>query len=159
MSTPAAERPNRIPWPPLIYLVAVAIGAVLAYFVELPWIPPPFSDIAFAAGWLMVAAAIAIDVLSMRQMHRARTTILPTRGAEHLVTGGPFALSRNPIYLANTMIVLGIGLISGVAWFLLLAILAAYATQKLAIEREEHHLGVRFGKHYRDYCKRVKRWI
>ena len=36
---------------------------------------------------------------------------------------------------------------------------AAYATQKLAIEREERHLQARFGKRYIDYAKRVRRWI
>ena len=34
----------------------------------------------------------------------------------------------------------GVGLISGIAWFILLAVIAAFITQKLAIEREEKHL-------------------
>ena len=37
--------------------------------------------------------------------------------------------------------------------------IAAFATQKLAIEREEQHLAARFGKKYLDYKKRVRRWI
>jgi protein-S-isoprenylcysteine O-methyltransferase Ste14 len=54
---------------------------------------------------------------------------------------------------------IGVGLITGIAWFLPLAIVAAFLTQKLAIEREERHLEARFGKRYRDYAKRVRRWI
>ena len=44
-------------------------------------------------------------------------------------------------------------------WFLVLALVAAFLTQKLAIEPEERHLDVRFGKKYREYSKKVRRWI
>jgi protein-S-isoprenylcysteine O-methyltransferase Ste14 len=57
------------------------------------------------------------------------------------------------------MLVLGIGLVSGIVWFLLLAILAAFTVQKLAIEWEERHLQARFGETYLDYARRVRRWI
>jgi hypothetical protein len=60
--------------------------------------------------------------------------------------GSSFSFTRNPLYLAGTKLVLGIGLVSGIVWFLLLAVLAAFAVQKLAIEREERHLQTRFGK-------------
>jgi protein-S-isoprenylcysteine O-methyltransferase Ste14 len=153
-------RPNRLPWPPLIYVAAIAASVLLGYLVPLPWLPPsPFADILFAIGWIAVAGAVLIDISAMRTMQRARTTIMPNRGSEHLVTSGPFSFTRNPIYLANTMIMIGVGFISGIAWFLILALVAAFATQKLAIEREEKHLEARFGKKFRDYTKRVRRWI
>jgi protein-S-isoprenylcysteine O-methyltransferase Ste14 len=57
------------------------------------------------------------------------------------------------------MLMIGIGLIAGIVWFILLAPVAAFVTQKLAIEREERHLEARFGKKYRDYTKKVRRWI
>jgi protein-S-isoprenylcysteine O-methyltransferase Ste14 len=78
---------------------------------------------------------------------------------DHLVTDGPFSFTRNPIYLGGTMLVLGIGLVSGIVWFLPLAILAAFTVQKLAFEREERHLQARFGETYLDYAGRVRRWI
>lgn len=155
----AHARPNSLPWPPLIYIVAIALSVLLHLILPLPWLPSPLSDILFACGWLMVAGAVMIDISAMRTLHRARTTIMPHRASEHLVTGGAFALSRNPIYLANTMIMFGAGLISGIVWFFPLALVAAFATQKLAIEREERHLEARFGKKFRDYAKRVRRWI
>jgi protein-S-isoprenylcysteine O-methyltransferase Ste14 len=59
---------------------------------------------------------------------------------------GPFSFTRNPLYLAGTTLVLGIGLVSGIVWFLLLAVLvsgivwflllavlAAFAVQKLCV--------------------------
>jgi len=101
----------------------------------------------------------ALWVSSVRMMMRARTTLNPKGMPEHLLTAGPFAVSRNPIYLANTVLLIGIGLIVGSVWFLLLAFAAAFLTTKLAIEFEEKVLSERFGKRYRDYSRRVRRWI
>ena len=154
-----AARPNVIPWPPLIACAAIAAAIVLGLLVPLPWLPPPMSDILFAVGWVMIAGALAIDITAMRTMSRHKTTIMPNRASDHLVTDGPFSFTRNPIYVGNTMLMIGIGLIAGIVWFLLLAPIAAYATTKLAIEREERHLEARFGKKYRDYRKKVRRWI
>jgi protein-S-isoprenylcysteine O-methyltransferase Ste14 len=152
-------RRNRLPWPPLIYLAGIAASVVLHLVYPLPYIGPPLSDILFAVGWLLIIGVVAIYVSAFRTLRRAKTTAMPHRGSEHLVTSGPFSFTRNPIYLANTMLMVGVGLIWNVAWFFLLALVAAYLTQKLAIEREERHLEVRFGKKYRDYAKRVRRWI
>jgi protein-S-isoprenylcysteine O-methyltransferase Ste14 len=155
----SSAAPSRVPWPPIIYLSAIAAGILLHMLYPLPWITRPVSDLLFAFGWLLVAATIAIHVTAFRALVRGKTTIMPNKPSEHLVTSGPFSFTRNPIYLANTLLMLGIGLIIGSIWFLLLALLAAFVTQKLAVEAEEKHLADRFGKRYRDYSKRVRRWI
>lgn len=157
--TDIQTRPNRLPWPPILYLAAIAVSVALGLLFPLPWISAPLSDILFAAGWLLVAAMVALDFSAMRTMARAKTTIMPNKASEHLVTSGAFSFTRNPIYLGNTLLMIGIGLITGIAWFLPLAVVAAFLTQKLAIEREEKHLEARFGKKYRDYAKQVRRWI
>ena len=151
--------PSRLPWPPIIYVAAVALAIVLQWLWPLPWIGSPISDLLFALGWLMVLAALALDLGAMQTMRKAKTTILPTRAAEHLVTGGPFAISRNPIYLGNTTLMVAIGFIAGSLWFVLLAPAAAILTTYLAIKPEERHLTERFGKRYRDYQKKVRRWF
>ena len=155
------ERPNRIPWPPLLYGSAIlaAVGAQFLFPLGFAWIPHPFSDILCAMGWVIIAAALALDFSAMATLHRARTTVWPNRRSDHLVSSGPFRITRNPIYVGNTMLMIGVGLVSGILWFILLAFAAAFATQKLAIEREERHLAHRFGKPYRDYMKKVRRWI
>ncbi|MEO3999106.1 isoprenylcysteine carboxylmethyltransferase family protein [Mesorhizobium sp. CAU 1732] len=157
--TDIRDSPNTLPWPPVIIVAAVALAILAHWLMPLPWLPMQLAEFFFAIGWLVVAGAIAIDIAAMRAMSRARTTIMPHRGSDHLVTGGPFAFTRNPLYLGNTMLMVGVGLISGILWFILLAPVAAFATQKLAIEREERHLELRFGKKFRDYSKKVRRWI
>lgn len=151
--------PNRVPWPPILYLLAIVVAAVLGLLFPLPWITEPLSDLLYAAGWLAVAGVAAIYYSAMRTLKRAKTTIRPDRPSEHLVTSGAFSFTRNPIYFANTLLMIAIGLITANIWFIALAVIAAFATQKLAIVPEEKHLQARFGKKYIDYSKRVRRWI
>jgi protein-S-isoprenylcysteine O-methyltransferase Ste14 len=148
-------RPNSLPWPPIIYLAAIAASVLLNVFYPLPWFGQPLSGILFVLGWLMIAAFVALNISAIRAMRRAGTTVRPDRGTDHLVTDGPFSFTRNPLYV----LILGIGLVSGIMWFLFLAILAAFTVQKLAIEPEERHLQARFGETYLDYARRVRRWI
>jgi protein-S-isoprenylcysteine O-methyltransferase Ste14 len=151
-------RPNRLPWPPLIYLAAVAASIVLWIVYPLPWIGEPLAGILFAVGCVLVVAVVALEYSAMRTLAAAKTTIRPDKTSEHLVTSGPYSFTRNPIYLGNTLLMIAIGLIAGIAWFLFLSLVAAFVTQKVSIEREEQHLEIRFGKKYRDYAKRVRRW-
>jgi protein-S-isoprenylcysteine O-methyltransferase Ste14 len=153
------ERPNTLPWPPIIVVGGVALAILLHYLVPLPWLRGPLAEFLFAIGWLVVAGAIALFVTAIRAMERHRTTVRPDKGSEFLVTDGPFSFTRNPIYLANAMAMIGLGLIAGIPWLPILAIVVSFVTQKLAIEREEKHLELRFGKRFRDYAKKVRRWI
>jgi protein-S-isoprenylcysteine O-methyltransferase Ste14 len=157
VTEPAA--PSRIPWPPILYVAAVIVAIVLGVAYPLPWIGEPLAGLLFAVGWILAVAAIGIFAAAVRTLSRARTTVMPTRASEHLVISGPFAFTRNPIYLANTTLVIAIGLIVGSVWFPVLAVVAAIATTQLAIKGEERHLAARFGKKYRDYAARVRRWL
>ena len=112
-----------------------------------------------AAGIAAILAGLGLDVATMVTMRRARANILPHRAATALVTGGPFALSRNPIYLGNTMMLGGAGLAFANAWFLLAAWMAARLVTVLAIQREEAHLASRFGAAWDAYARRTPRWL
>ena len=148
-----------LPWPPLIYLSAIVIAVLLTVFYPLPWIGGLLGDLLFVIGLLVVLAVIALWATAFRTMIAARTTIHPNGMPAHLVTTGPFSMSRNPIYLANSLLLIAIGLAGGMAWFVVLAFIASFAVSKLAIEREEKVLALNFGKKYRDYQKRVRRWL
>ena len=153
------ERPNTFPWPPLVSVSAVALAIVLHWLIPLPWLSGPISELLFAVGWLVVGASVAMVIAALRALHRSGTASSPIHGASHLVTTGPFSFTRNPIYLGAVTTMLGLGLISGILWFLLLAPITGFVVQKLAVEREERHLETRFGKKWRDYAKKVRRWI
>ncbi len=145
--------PNRLPWPPLLYAGWLVIGILLEQavpsVVPLPW----------WIGWFVALAGIAFDAAAMWAMHRAGTNILPHRGADRLLTTGVFAVSRNPIYVGNTLLLAGVGLAAGSLWIVGAAFVAAYLTHHLAVLREEAHLEARFGEAFRAYRATVPRWL
>jgi protein-S-isoprenylcysteine O-methyltransferase Ste14 len=76
-----------------------------------------------------------------------------------LITHGPFAYSRNPIYLAATFIWLGWAIFYGSVLMLILAVVGWTFFKYLKVPQEERGLEARFGEVYRGYCRRVPRWI
>jgi len=155
----AQNGPMKGYWPPMIFGGCALLATILAYLAPLPWLPRPLSDFALAAGFVIAVGGVWIILAAGRALDRAGTTVLPTRRASHLVTRGPFSFTRNPIYLGMTMLLIAAGLMLGWIWLIASAILAAFLARKIAIEPEERHLEQRFGKSYRDYRKRVRRWI
>lgn len=155
----AQEKPGWLPWPPLIYLFSIVVAVLLGLFYPLPWITGLLADLLFVIGLLLILAVLALWVTTFRAMFRAKTTINPNGTPTHLLTSGPFSLSRNPIYLADSLLMIGVGLIGGLAWFIVLAFAASYAVSMVAIRREEKVLRQKFGKKYRDYERTVRRWI
>ena len=84
-----------------------------------------------------------------------------TRGGnvKTLVTSGPFALVRNPLYLANFAIAYGLVVLSKIGW-LLWAFPPLFALQYAAIVAwEERILAAAFGDAYERYRRRVRRWV
>jgi protein-S-isoprenylcysteine O-methyltransferase Ste14 len=150
-----ADRPNTIPWPPLIFIgmaaIAIALGRIWPLGVD--WSPLKY------IGAAMLLLGIAIEVWSFFSFRKHQTTIMPNKGAERLITSGPFAHSRNPIYLANTFLVSGAGFFFDNLWLIPSALIAALLTQELAIKREEKHLAIKFGEAWTDYTRRVSRWF
>lgn len=159
MSHDISQRPNRIPWPPILVISAI----VSAWVLESVW--PASSLFAGWMPWLRIAgvlialAGIGLDLAAMIAMRRARTNVMPNRGAQHLVSTGIFAVSRNPIYLGNTLLLAGIALAWPSPWLLVTALIAAVLVDRLAIRREERHLSARFGAAFAEYMQRVPRWI
>jgi len=153
------DRPNRIPWPPILTLSALAVGILLSVFWPLAWFGGAAGGVIQAVGFALAATAVLLYATSFREFRRANTTILPTGTASHLITTGPYRFTRNPIYLANVLLLLGIGAMFGLPWFFPIAILNGIGEQRLAVVREEAHLEHQFGKAWRDYRKRVRAWI
>lgn len=77
---------------------------------------------------------------------------------ERLVTSGPFALCRNPMYLGHLIFLSGLALSLSSRVGAVLALGTAVWLQ-FRVRRDERRLAVRFGEPYMQYCSRVKRWI
>jgi protein-S-isoprenylcysteine O-methyltransferase Ste14 len=151
-----AERPNTLPWPPILYGSAAIAAWLAGRVVPLAWLDDPRIVI---VGWGLITIGLGLDIWAMVVMTRHRANILPHRAATALVTGGPFAWSRNPIYLGNTVLLAGCAAAFGNPWLLLAAAAAAVLVTRLAIRREEAHLAARFGAAWDSYAARTGRWF
>jgi protein-S-isoprenylcysteine O-methyltransferase Ste14 len=77
---------------------------------------------------------------------------------DQLVTRGPYAVSRHPMYVAWTLIYLGVALVLNTVWLLILLPLAAVLIHREA-QNEESRLEDAFGESYRTYRQRVRRYL
>ena len=151
------QRSSRVPWPPI--LLIGTIGAGVAFDKMLPAELLGGASAMRAAGLVIVLAAVLLDAASLVTLHRHATTVLPHRGSTALVTTGPFALSRNPIYVGNILLTIGLALALANAWLLAGAVLEVALVRWLAILPEERHLEARFGDAWHRYRARTPRWI
>lgn len=161
--------PNKIPWPPILYITSI----ILAYMAEQQWgsiwldgyhfnILPSNGIGAYMtviAGIAIIGLGLGLDFYALITLRNHQTTILPTKAASKLVTSGPYLFSRNPIYLGNTLITLGLSLFFENLWYIFFGLIAAYITNELVIKREERHLLQLFGNEWKSYTKKVRRWL
>lgn len=110
-------------------------------------------------GGAAVAAGVAVVVWAGLTLTRSHTTLHPNHAASRLVTTGPYAITRNPIYLGFTATFLGIALIANSGWMVLLLPVVMIVVASFVIAREEQHLRGRFGGDFDTYARRVRRWL
>jgi protein-S-isoprenylcysteine O-methyltransferase Ste14 len=143
--------------PPLAYfLAAIAAELLLNRYAPLTaLIPYPWRLL----GILPIAAGLIIALLAIAQFARQRTTLHTDRLSSALVTAGVFALSRNPMYLAIMLTLVGEALWLGTLSPWLAPLVLAPALQYCFIPCEEALLAEAFGEEYARYEQRVRRWI
>ncbi len=76
-----------------------------------------------------------------------------------LITGGPYGIVRNPVYIGNGLQWMGIGLLAGCRWYLAVVMAAFLIIYSLIIRWEEKLLENKFGDTYTGYRSRVPRWL
>ncbi len=152
------SRPTSIPWPPVLFVATLVLGWLAGRLYPLPW--PGIDDLpARLVGYGLGAAGIALMAWGLVTLAQAGTTVLPNKGADRLVIEGPYRYRRNPIYMGDVLILLGLSQLTLNIWLAILAPVFALLVFKLAIEAEERHLEERFGQAYVDYKERTRRWF
>ncbi len=112
------------------------------------------------AGAALIGLGITLMAVAGWSFHRHHTTILPF--ADHsnrLIDSGVFRLSRNPIYLAESILLSGIALSTGHLWPWVAVPVFVVGINVSVIAWEERALQQRFGRDYQDYCRRTRRWF
>jgi protein-S-isoprenylcysteine O-methyltransferase Ste14 len=110
-------------------------------------------------GVLPALAGVGLVGWAARLFLRAGTPLEPWQTPTALVVSGPYRFTRNPMYLGLTLCLIGLTLWLGTTTpALLLPVFVALLTLGF-VRPEERRLEQRFGKSYRTYKSRVRRWI
>ncbi len=155
--TPFQDRPNVIPWPPILFLGVLALAYLLSRVLPLA-LPGPVA-LFVPLGWLLVVASLGFMLWAFLAFRQHQTSVLPNRRADALITAAPFNISRNPIYLSEAVLLFGLGLVNASLWYGLVIAPFMLAVSRMAIIREEAHLAARFGAEWSTYAARVRRWL
>ncbi|MEQ9038019.1 MAG: isoprenylcysteine carboxylmethyltransferase family protein [Silicimonas sp.] len=137
---------------PPVWLLA---GVAVAWF----WRWPAAWNGVFWAGIVCLGLAAVLTVAALIEFARARTTIVPREVPSALITGGVFRLSRNPIYVADLLILAAFSLIWGSIPGLVLVPFLGWIIQTRFIAGEEARLSSMFGAEFEAYRSSTRRWI
>ena len=144
--------------PPIIYLGGVIAGLILNYFfpAQIVFLP---QTVKIAVGIIFIIIAAVLVVAAFRAFAAAKTNVEPWKPTTAIVSGSVYGFSRNPIYLAMTLLYAGAALLLDSFWVLLFAIPVLFLINFGVIAREEKYLTAKFGAEYLDYKKCVRRWL
>lgn len=111
---------------------------------------------AFCHGFIALGACIAI--LSQRHMGASWRIGAAEGEIGKIIDDGPFAISRNPVFVGQALLFVGLFFVfpSVVSLALTVALLAAIYLQ---VQIEERVLAATLGQPYLDYMRRVRRWV
>jgi protein-S-isoprenylcysteine O-methyltransferase Ste14 len=153
--------PNEIPRlgvfrPPFIYLAGIAGGLAL----HRAWSCPMSAGVPVRLlGVTLVVVSVLLFGLSVRRFRAAGTPVPARKPTTAIVQAGPYRFSRNPIYLAFSLLQLGIAIWVGTWWLIATLGVALAIIHFVVVPREERYLEARFGDEYRDYKAAVRRWL
>lgn len=142
--------------PPLIYAGVFSVGLLLQKFFPIDILPEAVSQV---TAFLCTGASAILAAWSFVWFWRARTSPLPIKPSNALVTAGPYRFTRNPMYVSLAFLYAGLGFWFDVFWALVLLPVVIVIVRYYIIAGEEHYLERKFGEEYLIYKARVRRWL
>jgi len=142
--------------PPVLMVIHLAAALLLGWLVPLPLPVPAYF---YATGWIVVILGLVSAFGGLRQLIQAHTSPDPHSPTTSVVRTGIYRFTRNPIYIGYLCVLIGIPLIFGNYWGLVLSPLQMILFNRLIIRHEEAYLSGKFGAEYLDYKQRVRRWL
>lgn len=109
-------------------------------------------------GILFVIIALAFFIWTMISFRKSFRVGLVDNAQQGLITNGSFAISRNPIYVSFTFLLIGEFLVFG-NWIFLVYILIGIWTFNRQVLKEEKFLLAQYGEDFTNYCKKVRRYL
>ena len=110
-------------------------------------------------GFVIVVSAVVLFLLSYREFRAAGTSVRGSTSSTTIVRTGPYRFTRNPIYLAFILFVLGLSIWLNNLWMLVTLFPAVGIIAMVVIPREERSLERNFSDRYLSYKSSVRRWF
>lgn len=110
-------------------------------------------------GGLLVGAGLLLALLAVYEMRRQRTTVVPHREAQALVSTGIFSRTRNPIYLGDLLILAGFILSWDAVLSLPLLPILLWVLEKRFVIPEEDRLRRKYRAEFARFCEKTRRWL
>lgn len=142
--------------PPLVYLAGFVVGLLLEYLwsaIDLPQVWRLILSLPLLLG------SIALIIFTLKEFETKATPFDVRKTATSLIIGGPFQFTRNPGYLALTLLYVSISVLISSIWVLVLTVPILFIIDLYVIQKEEANLLDSFGEKYSDYQSKVRRWI
>ena len=143
--------------PPLAWGLAILAGLALNWLVPLHFLPADLR-----AGWLgamVFVLALALFTWAVVTITRAGSNVPTNRPTTTIVESGPYRFTRNPIYVAMFLALIGLAVAFDSLWPFITLVLFALVIRYGVVAREEAYLERKFGDVYRGYRSRVRRWL
>jgi protein-S-isoprenylcysteine O-methyltransferase Ste14 len=125
------------------------VGLAVAFALHRAHLNPSVRSL----GWALIVGGAGLVMGSVRTAGE-----VDLEQANRLVTTGPYAYVRNPMYAGWALASLGAGLVTNSGWIVAATPLAAWWTHRDVL-REESHLAARFGEEFTAYRARVPRYL
>ncbi len=150
------DRPGVAIFPPLLFGICLLYGLAVHWIVPYRFGLPAWARV---AGGIVAASGLALAQWGKRTMEAAGTNVRPDQPALSIVSAGPFAHTRNPLYLGVMGLFAGVGVALDSPAFLTGLVPLFLVLRIGVVAREERYLEAKFGDAYRAYRSRVRRWI
>jgi protein-S-isoprenylcysteine O-methyltransferase Ste14 len=108
---------------------------------------------------MLLIVSLAIGLWGRKTMHGAGTNISPLKPSINLVNTGPYRFSRNPLYVAITLLYLGFTILLNSWWGVVLLAPVLMVLHWGVVRREERYLERKFGEEYLAYRSQVRRYL
>jgi protein-S-isoprenylcysteine O-methyltransferase Ste14 len=149
--------PPRIPPPILMFFAGGLMWVLDRWWPLAHWIDRPWNRIGVAP----VVLGVAVSAAALMRFRHAQTTANPVdlSKSSRLVSDGIFRVSRNPMYLGLSLLLIGWALWLGGASAWCIPPLFMVLITRVQIIPEEQALGRLFGEPYVAYRQRTARWL
>ena len=113
----------------------------------------------WVGGEIVAGAVLGLGLWSVVLMRRSGQSENPWKPTTRIIEGGPYRITRNPMYLQMVLACIGFAVALMNWWILVLTPVCAWLLHRLAILPEERYLESKFGEAYLRYKQKVRRWL